>query len=60
MAEKTPISATNPIAPWLGGKRNLAKRICALIDADPHTTYAEPFVGMGAYSCDGHHVRGQN
>ncbi|MCE2749229.1 MAG: DNA adenine methylase [Rhodobacter sp.] len=38
---------TTPVAPWLGGKRNLAKRICALIDADQHTTYAEPFVGMG-------------
>ncbi|MFN4058241.1 MAG: DNA adenine methylase [Roseinatronobacter sp.] len=37
-----------PIAPWIGGKRNLAKRICAIIDADTrHTTYAEPFVGMG-------------
>src|SRR3989338_5289435 len=36
-----------PVAPWLGGKRNLAKRICALIDADDHRTYAEPFVGMG-------------
>lgn len=36
-----------PIAPWLGGKRNLAKRITALIDADQHMTYCEPFVGMG-------------
>ena len=36
-----------PIAPYLGGKRNLAKRICAIIDATPHTTYAEPFVSMG-------------
>lgn len=44
----TPVSPTRPVAPWLGGKRNLAKRICALIDADPgHDTYAEPFVGMG-------------
>ena len=44
----TPIDPTRPIAPWLGGKRNLAKRICALIDADAaHRTYAEPFVGMG-------------
>ena len=37
----------SPVAAWIGGKRNLAKRICALIDADQHTTYAEPFVGMG-------------
>lgn len=41
-----------PVAPWLGGKRNLARRICAIIDGDEcraggHTTYAEPFVGMG-------------
>ncbi len=44
----TPIDPTRPIAPWLGGKRNLAKRICALIDADTsHRTYCEPFVGMG-------------
>lgn len=38
---------TAPIAPWLGGKRNLARRICAIIEATPCVTYAEPFVGMG-------------
>lgn len=43
----TPISPTLPVAPWLGGKRALAKRICARIDAIPCETYAEPFVGMG-------------
>lgn len=43
----TTISPTTPVAPWLGGKRNLAKRICALIDTTPCATYAEPFVGMG-------------
>lgn len=42
-----PILPVSPVAPWLGGKRNLAKRICARIAAIPHTTYAEPFVGMG-------------
>ena len=36
-----------PAAPYQGGKRNLAKRLCALIDADDHRTYVEPFVGMG-------------
>ena len=41
------VEPTSPVAPWLGGKRNLAKRICALIDATPCTTYCEPFVGMG-------------
>lgn len=48
MTEVLPI---RPIAPWLGGKRNLAKRLCAIIDRDAqangHDTYAEPFVGMG-------------
>lgn len=43
----TPVSPTDPVAPWLGGKRNLASRICAIIDATPCATYAEPFVGMG-------------
>ncbi len=43
----TPVSPTDPVAPWLGGKRNLARRICAVIDATPCQTYAEPFVGMG-------------
>jgi DNA adenine methylase len=38
---------SRPVAPYLGGKKNLAKRICAIIDADDHDTYAEPFVGMG-------------
>ncbi|MCW1934132.1 DNA adenine methylase [Pararhodobacter zhoushanensis] len=50
-ADTQTVTATRPAAPWLGGKRNLAKRLCALIDADAragrHTTYAEPFVGMG-------------
>lgn len=40
-------SAVAPPAAYIGGKRNLAKRICSIIDAVPHTTYAEPFVGMG-------------
>jgi len=43
----TPVEPVSPAAPWLGGKRNLAKRICAIIDRTACTTYAEPFVGMG-------------
>lgn len=43
----SPIAPTSPVAPWLGGKRNLAKLICQRIEAIPHVTYAEPFVGMG-------------
>jgi len=46
-SELQPVDPVNPVAPWLGGKRNLAKRICARIDAIPHRTYVEPFVGMG-------------
>ena len=42
-----PVEPTIPVAPWLGGKRNLAKRICAMIDDTPCTTYGEAFVGMG-------------
>ena len=45
---KAPNTASaKPIAPYIGGKRNLAKRLCRVIDAHQHTTYAEPFVGMG-------------
>ena len=36
-----------PLAPWFGGKRYLARRIIARIEAIPHRCYAEPFVGMG-------------
>jgi DNA adenine methylase len=36
-----------PPAAWLGGKRRLAKRLAALIEAVPHRVYVEPFVGMG-------------
>lgn len=43
----TPVEPTSPVAPWMGGKRNLAKRICAILDQTPCGTYAEPFVGMG-------------
>ena len=41
------IAPTEPAAPYVGGKRNLARRIIELIDATPHDCYAEPFVGMG-------------
>lgn len=35
-----------PVAPYIGGKRNLARRICARIEEIPHDAYAEVFVGM--------------
>lgn len=43
----TPIKPTTPAAGYIGGKRNLAKRLIARIEAIPHDLYAEPFVGMG-------------
>jgi DNA adenine methylase len=36
-----------PLAGYLGGKRNLSRRLCALIATIPHRTYVEPCVGMG-------------
>jgi len=42
-----PVAPVRPLAPWIGGKRNLSKRLCARIAAVPHVTYAEVFVGMG-------------
>lgn len=41
------VQPVRPIAPYIGGKRALAKRLVARIEATPHTIYAEPFVGMG-------------
>jgi len=46
MKKKTS-SQVLPIAPYLGGKRNLAKRLVERINQINHITYAEPFVGMG-------------
>lgn len=43
----TPVRPTRPAAPYIGGKRNLAARVIQQIEATPHRTYAEPFVGMG-------------
>jgi DNA adenine methylase len=47
MDEKREVPPTAPITGYIGGKRNLARRIIPMIDATPHDTYAEPFVGMG-------------
>ena len=51
LADATPpllsVNPARPVAPWLGGKRNLAKRICGIIDRTPCISYAEAFVGMG-------------
>ncbi|CAN5773544.1 DNA adenine methylase [soil metagenome] len=44
MIDVTPVS---PAAGYIGGKRNLVKRLLPIIEAAPHDGYAEPFVGMG-------------
>ena len=41
------VKPINPIAPYLGGKRLLAKTIVPIIEQIPHSIYAEPFLGMG-------------
>lgn len=42
-----PVRPVKPAAPYIGGKRNLSRRLVDLIETIPHRTYAEPFVGMG-------------
>lgn len=46
-ANFTAVTPITPPAPYVGGKMRLAKRLIAMIDAIPHKTYAEPFLGMG-------------
>lgn len=41
------VAPATPVAPYLGGKRLLAQRIIDRLKAIEHTTYVEPFVGMG-------------
>jgi DNA adenine methylase len=43
----SPVEPVSPVAPYVGGKRALARQITDLISTIPHNTYAEPFVGMG-------------
>ena len=48
--ESTTLTAVRPVrtvAPYVGGKRNLSQRLVRLIEATPHSRYAEAFVGMG-------------
>jgi DNA adenine methylase len=46
-SEHVAVTPAEPPARWIGGKRHLAKRICAVLASTPHDAYAEPFVGMG-------------
>lgn len=41
------VAPARPVAPYVGGKRNLADRLVERIERIPHGCYAEPFVGMG-------------
>ncbi|MCB1473854.1 MAG: DNA adenine methylase [Rhodobiaceae bacterium] len=42
-----PVDPVRPAAGYIGGKKNLIKRLLPRIEAVEHVTYAEPFVGMG-------------
>lgn len=41
------VKSASPVAPWLGGKKQLFPKIIERIEAINHQTYVEPFVGMG-------------
>lgn len=40
------MSTACPLAGYIGGKWYLRRTICPLIDANEHTAYVEPFIGM--------------
>jgi len=42
-----PVRPVRPAAAYIGGKRNLSRRLVAMIDGVTHEAYCEPFVGMG-------------
>jgi len=41
------VDPVRPAAGYVGGKKQLARRLIAEIEKTPHRLYAEPFVGMG-------------
>lgn len=45
--QQKPINPINPPAPYMGGKRLLAKTLIERIEKINHQCYAEPFFGMG-------------
>ncbi|MCZ4341501.1 DNA adenine methylase [Sphingomonadaceae bacterium G21617-S1] len=47
MSNLEAVRPVRPVAGYIGGKRNLARRLTAIIDQVDCRTYAEPFVGMG-------------
>lgn len=50
------VQPVSPPAAYIGGKKQLAGRLVRLIEEIPHTTYAEPFVGMGGVFLRRRHV----
>lgn len=42
-----PVEPVRPAAAYIGGKKRLAEQISRRIEMIPHSTYAEPFIGMG-------------
>lgn len=42
-----PVIPCLTVAPYIGGKKNLADQVCRLIAGIPHRIYAECFAGMG-------------
>ncbi|MSP66578.1 MAG: DNA adenine methylase [Alphaproteobacteria bacterium] len=50
------VTPVRPVAPYIGGKRNLSRRLVELIDSIPHESYAEVFVGMGGVFFRRHRV----
>lgn len=47
VSSSVPVQPVRPPAGYIGGKRNLSRRLVAKIDAIDHSLYAEAFVGMG-------------
>jgi DNA adenine methylase len=47
LPELLAVQPVRPPAGYIGGKRNLSRRLVAMIEATPHDLYAEGFVGMG-------------
>jgi DNA adenine methylase len=45
--DKRAVAPVRPAAAYIGGKRRLGEALARRIEAVPHQTYAEPFVGMG-------------